>query len=505
MRKGSAYVFRLTAVAADRLERRLNSHRPVDGLLFESLVPQALMLSDLDEASHAPQHAWLSYRPGVDGEAATYLERIRPGSAPASLRLQKKSLDCATGGNPTNPTIVAQFERSRWTTRAPFQIELRLDRGRIDGSGPTVDYAELLLYTLPHETDSATPLPSSRKARSALLVLASHLNRIAPLFVRAETAIQAELRANTEALRPVKHKSAAWPPTEALCRKALEDVLAHWLANQDGVRSQCDIEFTHQLRVALRRLATALKVFCPQLAADWLAAIEPELRWLRTLLGTARDWDVFVEATVPAISADIADLGAAMPAASELTGLRAQAVGEQALAHDAVVAALDSPRYASLMLTLLQGVAALAPPHPHLAVPAGLRRRAKRWLRKNDLGGRGLHALVDGTGATFRAWPAPRQHKLRLRAKRMRYALEFLAPLLRTGALRRAQRHYVALLDALGRANDAVVGARLSQQLPLGDALQDYAQHSLAARRQASLRAVETHLPRLRRARLKRV
>jgi len=57
-----------------------------------------------------------------------------------------------------------------------------------------------------------------------------------------------------------------------------------------------DPEFIHQLRVALRRLRSALRVFKPAAQVRFGA----ELKWLTGVLGEARDWDVLVAETLAA-------------------------------------------------------------------------------------------------------------------------------------------------------------------------------------------------------------
>ena len=81
-------------------------------------------------------------------------------------------------------------------------------------------------------------------------------------------------------------------------------------------------------------------------------------------------------------------------------------------------------------------------------------------------------------------------HALRIRVKRLRYALEFLAPLYPKAAARLLPR-LVALQDGLGRRQDAVIAARqfrmlahVDQGLPPGTRL---AMGALAAQRRAEI------------------
>src|SRR5207249_838761 len=56
-----------------------------------------------------------------------------------------------------------------------------------------------------------------------------------------------------------------------------------------------EVEPVHQLRVATRRLRTALRLFAPLLPARFAAAAHRDLAWLATAIGAVRDLDVLGE------------------------------------------------------------------------------------------------------------------------------------------------------------------------------------------------------------------
>ena len=59
-----------------------------------------------------------------------------------------------------------------------------------------------------------------------------------------------------------------------------------------------DIEGVHQMRVALRRLRTASALLRREFGLPTIQGLSDEAKWLATLLGTPRDWDVFVTETL---------------------------------------------------------------------------------------------------------------------------------------------------------------------------------------------------------------
>jgi len=77
------------------------------------------------------------------------------------------------------------------------------------------------------------------------------------------------------------------------------ECLGHLLGNVEGVINGSDIEYLHQLRVAVRRLRGALTVFGDVVPKAVLAGISSELQQAGQTLGEARNWDVFFSETLP--------------------------------------------------------------------------------------------------------------------------------------------------------------------------------------------------------------
>jgi CHAD domain-containing protein len=227
--------------------------------------------------------------------------------------------------------------------------------------------------------------------------------------------------------------------------------LAHLIANQRGMLESPDPEYLHQMRVALRRLRSVFSTFKTFYPARELAPLTEEARWLARMLGPARDWDVFSDETLPPVIAHHAEHAGVAAMARSAARLR---MGANRRARRAVVSARGQglPRafeewLSAAFETLDAGQRAeLARPVTDFA-RAVLDAAAKRVAKR----GRHLGGL------------APRElHRLRIAAKKLRYAVEFFAPLYddaRTGAYRAA---LVRLQDALGSYNDAVTVKQLA-------------------------------------------
>ena len=79
-----------------------------------------------------------------------------------------------------------------------------------------------------------------------------------------------------------------------------------------------DTEWVHQMRVGTRRLRSCLSLMKPFCAAAKLEPATAEVKWLATLLGAARDWDVFVTETLPPLAAWFAQDASAAPGIKRL-------------------------------------------------------------------------------------------------------------------------------------------------------------------------------------------
>ncbi len=78
---------------------------------------------------------------------------------------------------------------------------------------------------------------------------------------------------------------------------AFEEILRHCLANvidnEGAAISRADSEGVHQMRVALRRIPSALSVFEKYFSPEDVRRLSEETKWLAACLGDALDWDVF--------------------------------------------------------------------------------------------------------------------------------------------------------------------------------------------------------------------
>lgn len=220
-------------------------------------------------------------------------------------------------------------------------------------------------------------------------------------------------------------------------------MLAPAAAARDGT------EPVHQMRVAMRRLRSASALFrstpgCPDLGE----ALEG-LRGLARVLGPARDWDVFTGETAARLDA--------FAESKPVRRLLAAARRRRGACYADLRAYLESTEFRVLGIRLA-GLAATGPWEAGDGEPVTLEafaaHRLSRLRRK---------LLADGEDVTH--LPLEALHALRIRAKRLRYAAEFFAPLFPGKAMARLIRRVSTVQEVLGVLNDGAVTDRLVAEL----------------------------------------
>lgn len=361
--------------------------------------------------------------------------------------------------------LVTEFRRTRWRLDpAPgSRLEVALDEGRIVARGREIPLEEIEIEVLEGpavaafdvaETLGTTvalrPEPASKHARGLLLA--------------------SRTRAQPVHARPVSLEDA--PDPREAARRIVRECLAQAQANEAGVLGSADLEFVHQLRVALRRLRSALRLFREALAPGELAVFADDLRWAAAALGRCRDWDVFVSETLPALIHAFGD-----PATGQAILRRARA--HQREARRAARETILSSRYGIAMLRVARWVSAPAEPAEGLAslkdfASAQLRRGSKR---------------VAAPSMAFAALDAAGRHRLRILVKRQRYAVEFLGSLFRAQLVKRHVRALAHAQDALGLANDCANALAHVRELAPATAFAEFARGWFAAREATGIEA----------------
>ncbi|WP_394613239.1 CHAD domain-containing protein [Lentzea sp. JNUCC 0626] len=228
------------------------------------------------------------------------------------------------------------------------------------------------------------------------------------------------------------------------------------LQNQDPRVRRNEDDAVHQMRVATRRMRSALQSFGKIVDRAETRALTDELKWLASVLGTARDLEVLRMRFTDGLHALPPEL-ALGDVAARLTRHFAPL---EAKAHKDSVAALDSARYFDL-LTAIDTLLA-APPLTNAASGKArevLPRLAEKARRRLDA------RVQDALATTDSDEPL---HEARKAAKRLRYSAEVAEPALgkHAKALRKRAKDVQTLL---GDHQDSVVARPVLLELGRGD------------------------------------
>ena len=284
-----------------------------------------------------------------------------------------------------------------------------------------------------------------------------------PILARLRSAGAADEDQSSKLVRALGARATAVPevdpvalsPTSTvgeLVRHAIAVSVASLMRHDPGVRLGDDPEDVHRARVATRRLRSQLRTFRAVLDIEWANALREDLRWLGAGLGSVRDRQVMAQRVRSRNSAlaeedalTVADLSAELQAESEE-------------ARGRLVLDMRSDRYIDLIERLVEASRApalTADAHQRAAVVVpGLARRDWKQLRK------GISALPDQPADSA-------LHRIRILAKRVRYAAEAAEPIAGKLAARCADAA-AALQDVLGDHQDSVTAQQWLRQAGRG-------------------------------------
>lgn len=336
------------------------------------------------------------------------------------------------------PVFTTDFKRQIW--HVPFGeslIELAIDRGHIESRGRKSSICEIELELLSGKVEDIFWLTRQLQGDQHLHpAIASKAERGYNLFLDAP-------------LKPFKARPAAinadMTPVEAFRCIAL-NCLEHFQRNEQGLLTSKDPEFVHQARVALRRLRSAIKLFAPVLPAEFVTTYGKTWQTLGSALGEARNWDVFLEETLPPFMA-------AFPNDKNGKHLRKIAQRKAQSARKSIIGLLATSEYPRLLLEFTAAVYTVSQ-----SLPIPLEDFARQQISRHARNARKL--------AIRQAELSPSErHKMRIAFKKLRYTLEFFAPLL---PKRKLEPYLAALLkfqDQLGLINDHVTAEMLITKL----------------------------------------
>jgi triphosphatase len=400
------------------------------------------------------------------------LERLVPGTAfwppgaPAPLVEQHAALDRIGHELPAGLVQTARFDGELIVlplVRDGARLTLELLHGRVGWARKRRPACRMTLVAAAPVGEAGTA-DAAADGEAAVFALAQALADDLALAIPT-ASLAAEARAvATASVAAVRHEGAPHLPPGLTVAEAFGFVLGHLAdvilynapltaAGRDGP------EPVHEMRVAVRRLRSAVALFRPAVGCPAVDTAAVGLKALADRLGPARDWDVFVAETAASVAKVLPDDGS-------LRRLRAAAERRRRQAYAALREWLGGVEFRRLGLALAGlagGRAWQTALDPGQAETLGLSLEAfaARALARR------LHRLA-AAGEAIEHLDPEALHAIRLRAKRMRYVAEVFAPLYPGKATRRFMRRLARLQDRLGRLNDSSVADALLAEMGAG-------------------------------------
>ena len=374
-------------------------------------------------------------QPDLTAAADTPLAPLLNGRGPESLR----------------PVFETRIQRAVYQAAAEESlIAVALDQGDVDTGQDRAPVCELEFELLSGD-------------RAELFRLARTLSAVVPLRL----AVQSKSDRGYALIAGEPHP-VAWPLDIHLdpamsCADAFR-VIAHnglrqLAANEPAVREGRP-EALHQMRVGLRRVRAAMSLFRNIVADSESGRIRQGLKWLAGTLGPARDLDVFMADVLVPLRDEHPDHPGLGDICHDIEVRRLRAYAD-------AVAACCSDRYQTVLLDTMEWVESGPWRTGDDALLRTRREQPITTLAADELSRR--RRKIMKAGKNLRDCSAEERHELRIRGKKLRYAVEFFADAF--PGKRNTRRHdavLAALKDlqqALGGLNDIATREQLAEKI----------------------------------------
>ena len=330
------------------------------------------------------------------------------------------------------------------------EIELTIDKGKVEPGRQSSPLCEVELEL--KRGEAAELFKFARMLAEEVPVQLAVKSKAERGYALIAGEVPQAVKAAPVALTPDFSRQAAF---QAIARACLRQLVANQPATLGG-----NPEGLHQMRVALRRLRAAVSLFADMLLGPQTEEIKTQFKWITQELGPARELDVFIKRVVRPVTDSKPNGPGVAVLAKDL-----QRRHEEAFAR--VCAAVESTRFRSLVLDTAGWIEAgdwtrstddstrLLREQP--IVPAAAAELRQRWKK------------VLKAGAQLGELDPQRRHKMRIQAKKLRYASEFFGGAFPGKKAMRRRNGFAAglekLQDALGDLNDIAVHEGLSERI----------------------------------------
>ncbi|WP_417671271.1 CHAD domain-containing protein [Roseibium sp.] len=235
-------------------------------------------------------------------------------------------------------------------------------------------------------------------------------------------------------------------------RSVLRSCLEQIAQNRATILSSDDPEGPHQMRIGLRRLRSAFRLFKPALNANTLAPLDDAARAIALRVGALRDLDALSEDIISPLADQVPNELSIEPLKAHLASLRAEErknLAEYLITEEVNRFIFDLAAYTEargwLEPEMFDQTERLAAPILSLAGPA----LDKQW-KKASRYGRHIEELT-----------IPERHEMRKALKKLRYGVEFFGALYPRKDVKPFLKQLKRLQDVFGYLNDVAMAEKL--------------------------------------------
>lgn len=390
------------------------------------------------QGGHFDRQEWeeplRSEAPTTDSLAATPLPGLLPAEALDSLR----------------PVFTTRFRRTTYRLAGPegaaapaWEIDLTLDSGAVEAEDRCAPLVEAEL-----ELARGRPADLYRLARQLCEGLPVRLG----IRSKADRGYDLARPAPPQVPKAPKPRLGKGMTTADGFHAIGVACLRHYLAAEAVLHRERAPEAIHQMRVALRRLRSAMTLFAPLVGTAEGRRLKDEVKWLAGELGDARDLDVFLHEVLDPVRAE-------NPDDAGLARLAALVEARRERAYGRAFAAAGTPRAALVLLD----VALWLEDGDWRSEAPEVAARPLRAVAAETLARRAAKVAKAGKG--FRRLNAEQRHRVRIEVKKLRYAVDFFRPLFKGKAVAAYQAPLAGLQETLGGLNDIAVAHALLHRL----------------------------------------
>jgi inorganic triphosphatase YgiF len=454
----------------ERAPRRLRARLRSLHLLAGNPRTRALRSIYYDTPGHALQRAGISLRLRRDGRRWMQTLKILSGlnggrsdvarfecPAPGG-RLRIEAIPDATlrakvlhlaGSNSLGPVCESSVKRSLSGLALPdgTRAELAIDVGELRAAERSAELREAEIQLIEGDIGALYDLVQDLFPEGGLrFSLHSKGDRGYRLAERGTVEFATEPR--TAAAIPLRPQQTA----EQAARDVLRECFEQIAANIDVLRTTDDPEGPHQLRIGLRRLRSAFSVFSPAIKSPELVRLGQEARWLGQEVGVLRDLDVvIIDILEPEARAHRSEPGFSV--------LRDAVVARNTEIRDHVRALLESQKTRAFLIDLARFIETRG-----WLVIEDIEQTSRLAAPVTDLARRALNnrwEAVARRATGIDDLEIEERHDLRKELKKLRYAVEFLAPLFPKRRVAPFVKRLKKLQTIFGDLNDAAMAEAL--------------------------------------------